>query len=252
MVSLGQVIALIKAMGGSGGGSSLPAVTSADNGKGLSVQGTPVAGAVIVPEQTAAYDDYSESWLLTNCNTELFTEDATVLLTIDDHSEVCTVFAEDGHITATFSDGSGGIGYNNGDMYAWATDGPDTLSVSCTLASYTYGWAVDPYMGYDVVVRMDKDRAANDLTDDDLHLLRGSFQDCVAKIDAALPIRACVYSHRTGANNFASVENYTVSVNGHHDYGDDVALYVTGGGGEYDSITNIYLTESGLSLTRPA
>lgn len=37
MVSLGQVIALIKAMGGSGGGSSLPSVSSTDNGDVLTV-----------------------------------------------------------------------------------------------------------------------------------------------------------------------------------------------------------------------
>lgn len=174
--------------------SGLPAVTSADNGKGLSVQRMPVAGAVIVPEQTAVYDNIFEAWPLANCNTELFTEGATILLTIDDHSEVCTVFAEDGNIWASFSDNRSGIGYYDSVMYAWSEDSLDPLSVSCTLASYTYEWAADPYAGYDLVMVGNSGSPFPDGNVlDDITIVKGNIETVTAKVRAGDVVRGIMY-----------------------------------------------------------
>ena len=182
MVSLGQVIALIKAMGGSGGGSSLPSVSSTDNGDVLTVV-------------NGAWDKAAPSGLP----------------------------------AVTSADNGKGLSVQNG------------------------AWAKDFFAGYDVVVKIDKKRAGafHVLTDEDLHLLKGSWDECVRLMDAALPIRACVFYHKFGDNNYAESEIYTVSTDGWHDYGDVVNLYVTGGSHGYEDRTTIYLTESGLSLTEP-
>lgn len=79
-MTLGQVIALIKALGGSGGGSGLPTPTASDIGKVAAVVGETSKGAVIVPEQRvqAEYDDKA----FDDADASLFTNGATVIVTI--------------------------------------------------------------------------------------------------------------------------------------------------------------------------
>ena len=136
--------------GGSGGG--LPSVSSSDLGAGLCVVKTPVEGDVIVPEQTATYDEEVARYDLSNTNPSLFTEGATVMLTIGDYSGVVTVY-DDGILIAEEYYGQYGIYLEDGALYAWDAfaDG-EPITVKCSLVSYSYEWGIDPYVGYDVVI----------------------------------------------------------------------------------------------------
>lgn len=111
-------------------------------------------------------------------------------------------------------------------------------------------WGKDLFAGYDVVVRMDTTPTDYLLADDDLHLLKGSWAECVRLMDAALPIKACAFYH-SESDGFTEVETYTVSTYGYQGYGDVVDLYLTGGRIGYDNFKTIYLSESGLSVTAP-
>lgn len=159
----GDVLTVVDGAWDKAASTGLPAVTSADNGKGLSVQGTPVAGAVIVPEQTASYDEDNSWYPLSNFNLSLFTEGVTVLLTIGEQSEVCTVMTDGQNAWVSFSDGSAGIEYSGGLAGAWieTADPPATLTVSCALATFNYGWAVTP-QSLLVPVLWDNDNSRNE------------------------------------------------------------------------------------------
>ena len=52
----------------------------------------------------------------------------------------------------------------------------------------------DAGAGFDVVIKIDKMPWDENLTDSDLHLVKGSYSACVAKITAVQPITACVFA----------------------------------------------------------
>ena len=240
-----------KWVNGSGGG-GLPTPTAADVGAGLTVQATPVPGAVVVPEQTAAWSDDVGGFLLTNVNAELFVAGARVFATIGDESAIATVEEDEDFISVGWNTENVGysIDYNKyNEVFSAFTEldpPPETITVSCNLAVDSYAWAVDPYAGYDVVVMLDAQISSQSLTDAGLHLVKGSYADCVAIMASKKPISALVY-YSYAADTYVNA-TYPSVVHGYWNYGDYVWLIVNDG---RSTTKSIYLTESGLTLVAP-
>lgn len=258
-------------------GGGLPTPTAADVGAGLTVQATPVPGAVVVPEQAAAWDNYWEAYMLTNGNAALFVAGAKVVVTVDNFPRVLTVEENEDCLYATteLENGDIGILYDKGEEFFYVYDVyrdpmPETVTVSCYLVDYTYSWAVDPYAGYDVVIKLDVGNNASSLNDSKLHLMKGSYADAMAKAGRGQPISAFVYSidivdEATYYNQFHILEIYADT--GYHDaveirIGSSSWLsnFVrnaenTGSVQLHNATTTapipLYLTESGLSVLPP-
>lgn len=99
---------------------------------------------------------------------------------------------------------------------------------------------------YDVIVRCNgKFIDDSDVSDDDLELVKGSYLDCLAKVNNGFPIMALLYDHKE-ADDFVGSETYSLNVRLFHNYGDFVTFTIMG----YPNIS-VYLTESGLSFTEP-
>lgn len=267
-----------KWVNGSGGG-GLPTPTAADVGAGLTVQAVHTPGAVVVPEQTAAWSDDADGFLLTNVNASLFTAGATVLVTVNGEGGVATVVDEGRFLKAEPDEAVGEVGwgiYYDSDLdvfTAWPVDldpFPETVTASCNLAVDAYTWAVDPYAGYDVVIKLDVGDNASSLDDSKLHLVKGSYADAIAKAGRGQPISAFVYSiinyeGETYYRQFHVLEMYADI--GYHDaveisigtsplLGSLVRNADNSGSVQLYNATTIvpiklYLTESGLSVLPP-
>lgn len=244
------------AKSGSGGG-GLPTPTAADLGAGLTVQATPVPGAVVVPEQTTNYVEDIDGYLLTNVNAELFVAGAKVFATIDNESVIATVEENEDFIYAEWLTENAEYTIHYDKYYevfsAYTTlyPLPETITVSCNLAVNSYSWAVDPYGGSDVVIKIDRSIAESNLSDGELHLIRGDFAECVNRMQSELPLRILVFTNSRGENDFVYTKNYPVFSDGYANYGDCVRISVLYPAGNSGVFKTIYLTESGLSLVAP-
>lgn len=267
----------------------LPAVTASDNGDVLSVVngkwnkadapsggGLPeptTEGAVlevnyvadpsviILPEQTAEWDENENWYSIANAgNLSDVTNGEKVCISINGEPAIATAIVGDyfsiPYLPADIDGQACKIGYSSdydayflSDGYAYFDGEPITISVVGTELDWTEN--KDSYLGYDVVVMVDRDILSAGLNDSNLHLIKGSFADCVRIIDKKLPIRACVFRWEQGENNFAESFNYLVMVDGYHDYGDVVHLYVLKPSSDTFGWKEIFLTESGLSLYEP-
>ena len=170
MVSLGQVIALIKAMGGSGGGSSLPSVSSTDNGDVLTVvngawdkaapsglpavtssdigksmmvqRGAAPVGAVVVPQQTATYDQMVMAYPLSNVDTDLFTDGRCIQVTYGEETEIGYISASGPDFYCDLVGGSIGYYSDAGGWYFWfcGDNPPASLAISANEVNYAANW----------------------------------------------------------------------------------------------------------------
>lgn len=260
------------------GAGGLPAPTAADVDKVMSVVATPVPGAVIVPEQTATYMSGAmpPSYLFPNDGYEsIFKPGTMVIVNVDipngpNLMAISVVIASEstgGIPTAIgtdavtgeeiffgifpaegiFSDSVGAIvlpGLN-------PEDAPSTVTVSCSVVAYTYSWQPESYIGYDVVVKLDNVIVSPSLSDSDLHLMKGSVEECDRKMLAGQPITALVYYNDIyygSAGQFdVRSEIYTTEVRSALMYGNYVELRIKAI--NTSNTKRIYLTESGLTLT---
>lgn len=229
-----------------GGGSGLPSVSSSDLGAGLCVvkKETVTEGDVIVPEQTVTV---SEGWAeLQNTAWDDISDGVTCIAVIDGESYTATL---DGDWFLAFTDSLGINFAENPPYISELEDGTHTIKVCVASVSYSYEWGIDPYVGYDVVVQMDKSINNPNITDSDIHLIKGSYADCVQKAHSGLPVRSCVYllyddeslQECTYISDIAVYENY----------GDYVDITVYKRGSDIAQYISIYLTESGISLSAP-
>lgn len=119
-------------------GSGLPTVTSADAGKVLTVQSVTEKGAVIAAEQTVTLEDGKTvaSGTITNVDTSLMTDGATLLVNIDDVEYVVNYADE------SFACGDYTISkkFGSDTELRITCDSPDTVVVSINLASNSGVW----------------------------------------------------------------------------------------------------------------
>lgn len=120
---------------------------------------------------------------------------------------------------------------------------------------------------YDIVIKTDVSFAAQTFDESKLHLLKGSYELCAEKVANEEPINVMVFfSSYTDENSWSYADyksTFTIDA-GYNDYGlivvetsysasvrkgdDSGSTYVYGASLDYK---NIYLTESGITLTRP-
>lgn len=166
-------------MGGSGGGSGLPSVTSADLGKTLDVQKIPhESTTVIAPEQNCTEYDEEMGVIIPNFDAALFTDGTGVFWTVNSETFYGVV-------------GDGGVGVFNTEQFSnihiyydpetqKAYVGGETLdsefitsaTVKVVVADYSYGWEKsDP--PYDAVITLIGDA----------YVISGDYNSVITKID---------------------------------------------------------------------
>ena len=162
------------------GGGGLPAVTSADVGKGLSVQTVYTKGAVIVPEQTSAYNDQENGILSSNANISLYTSGTPFVAEINGSTYSGTI-TENG--TAYCKNAFSYFWIEDTNLYYYdenATFGSN-ITISLNVGVPSYQWVADPYAAYDLVLKFDVELGSEAFSDNDIHIVKGTYADCVAK-----------------------------------------------------------------------
>lgn len=252
------------------GAGGLPAPTAADVGKVMSVVATPVPGAVIVPEQTAVQIEGEPVYMFTDGEESLFTPGTMVIINVDipngpSFMAISLIESSEEMPVALGTDAVTGepimlgfppdmpVGTGVIILPGLSPEGaPSTVTVSCSVAAYTYSWQPEPYIGYDVVVKLDDIIVSASLSDSDLHLMKGSVEECERKMLTGQPITALVYYNSMNdgsAGQFdVSFETYTTETRSTLSYGNYVVLTIKASS---NNTKRIYLTESGLTLIQP-
>ena len=146
-----ETYALLAGKGGGGGGGSFPTPTAADVGSALTVQKVPVQGATIVPEQTITFDEEFVAVLTPVEDYQtMFIIGADVLAVVDGVSYYSRVVDDDGAVIF-FGDERFQIYVYNGGL-VFFDDFGEASTVACYAAGYAYDYALDPYVGGDVVL----------------------------------------------------------------------------------------------------
>ena len=161
----GDVLTVVNGAWDKAASTGLPAVTSSDIGRGLSVQRVYHAGAgVIAPQQTITVNVESGG-VLSNTNPSLFTVGASCAMTLTVNGDSETAYGdiiedeETGDIYADMLFPTLGFyaypGYGNGVFSLWLDgDYGENITVTVTINTATVvgEWAKDRYMvGYDAV-----------------------------------------------------------------------------------------------------
>lgn len=228
-----DITTLAAALALSGKGSSLPEVTSDDNGDVLTVVSgewakaevpteLPTAsasnlgetltvvksytkGAVIVPEQTVTIEDMEAGAELTPSSNwaTLFVEDATVIGVIDGTEYMGVVMQGDGNLYVPLNDDTFEF-YNDPDTdkyMLWANE-TDTYTVSLYVAQATYGWDAVEYPNYDVVFKID-------FSDSTGEVAKGDYADIRTKLESDTPVMFGVFSYgKNSGKNPAVVDGW--------------------------------------------
>ena len=182
VTAISEMVDLIEDVAGQGGGSSLPEVTSDDNGdvltvvegewakaepatelptasasnvgQTLTVNKSYTKGAVIVPEQTVtlvAVEDGDPEAECSNANLSLFTVGTKVIVDFDGNEYLSEIMEEEGEPFLAFGNNDfGGFYIDNNVLRIFADVDPDTYNISLYVAQETYGWS--PASQYDIVV----------------------------------------------------------------------------------------------------
>lgn len=197
-----QYLKAIAENGGSGGG-GLPAVTSADVGKGLSVQRTQTGTQVLVPEQTvrAGYDEATDEGVdapLVGANVSLFTVGTVVSGTINGYP-VWGVGErmDEGIYAEMLYDGAGAPPEDYQSVYIEIYSETQTLMLVAErdIAAYTVSFNVLDYeqhwvkeYPFDLVVKLDDEpHIATEAT-----LIRGSAKDVITKTQTGEAFSAAI------------------------------------------------------------
>ena len=231
-----------KWVNGSGGG-GLPTPTAADVGKVMAVVKTDIESEqVLVPEQTVIVQE-GEGADLTGVVSSLVAEDVQCRVVINGEEFTASIDS-DWYLEVTYNGNSLFFDFTENSFNA-STGGSFTVAVYATVVTSTYSWQPELYAGYDIVVMLDHDITSASLTEASLHLVKGSYADCVASMASKKPISALVYYSYVGESY--GTETYFTIIDGKWNYGDFVVLEVHNG----STTKSIYLTESGLSLVHP-
>lgn len=204
-----------------------------------------VKGAVIVPEQTVTTDDGYGEASLSGVITPSIGD--IVIITVNDVEAVTTVYEEGDALYTDFlndEEEGGAVDYTNNKLWGMPET---TYTVSVYVAEPVYSWEPDPYVGYDVVIKLDN--SIESVTDNGLHLIKGSFSKCLERMNSVLPLNVCVFFQSFGSGGYVQTSTYLVDIYGYYNYGDQIEIRVHSLGSGIASIRTIYLTESGLSLT---
>ena len=122
----------------SGGGSSLPSVTSADEGKVLAVATTYTKGAPIVPEQTVTLDDEKNA-VCANVNPDLFADETKVIAVVN--GEEYQDVIREGEVYLS----EGECFYLDDSIFYYNDEGEvgSQFNVALYVAVPQYGWAAE-------------------------------------------------------------------------------------------------------------
>ena len=200
---------------------------------------------VIVPEQTVTTDAEGVA-TLSNVNTSLFVDGTPVCCTLNGSYGDAQIDA--GTAVINGADFNCEIWKDNGDIKFWGNEAEAqyTVKLENAVPVTATQWVVDPYAGYDVVVKMDKEITDLTLTADDLHLIKGSFAECVSRMEASLPIRGLVFAKWLGENDYMATTTYSISTTTFVNYGNGVTFNVQYAGNP-SAQKQFTLTESGFS-----
>ena len=221
-----ETYAVLKAQGGGGGG--LPAVTSDDVGKGLSVQTVYTKGAVIVPEQTVTIIDGNAS--VVGANASLFVNGTICVVDVNDEEGVLTI-DDNGEI---FSVDDAGFYLDDGEINVGADYVDNTkLTVALYVANISYQWAADPYAGYDLVIKLNVGLELGAATT--ATVVKGNFSELQAKATTPLPVTCMVWGADEGDPDHMYTRVFDVQSIVYDTYFEDPADYQF-----YITVTNIY------------
>ena len=120
------------------GGSSLPSVTSADEGKVLAVATTYTKGVAIVPQQTVTLAD-EKNGVCANANIELFTDDTKAIAVVN--GEEYQGVIREGGVYISESEGF----YLDDSIFYYNDEGEigSQFNVALYVAVPQYGWAAE-------------------------------------------------------------------------------------------------------------
>lgn len=172
-------------------GSGLPSVTSADIGKGLSVQY--VKGDVLIPQAEYTFNEENEYAVVlgTTCP-EWFTEGATLYADIDGTVYKGVVVDDEDGPFASFNSDALVIGYKPyEEVFALYGAEGETGTNTITIYGESVEWDKDPYVGYDIVFKSDKEPSS--ATKNDIQIIKGSLEALESKLADGKPINAIAF-----------------------------------------------------------
>ena len=186
----GDVLTVVDGAWDKAAPSGLPAVTGADIGKSMVVQrGAASAGAVIVPQQTVS-EEGEGTYLLSNVVTDLFTVRRCVQVTYGDTTEIGFVVDSGGGELFVDLPSGGSLGYS-ADLPGWAfwypeaEEFPETLTIFANEASFAADW--DKAYPYDMGVEIDLGNRSGEI-------VFGTYVDVMAKLKEGRPVSISVSS----------------------------------------------------------
>ena len=168
----------------------VPVASASNEGQSLVSTKKYVKGAVIVPEQTVTLDDECCAQP-SNVNMALFSEGTRCIANIDEEEYSGIVEIVEGSPILCLVIGSIELWINDVDELWYWNDNlneGDESTIALYVAEPVYSWEPDPYAGYDIVVKTDKEIDDNTLTENDLHLIRGDYNSCIPKIKNGIQI----------------------------------------------------------------
>lgn len=258
--------------GGGGGGGGLPTPTT--EGAVLEVGAVADPSVVILPEQTVDVSEYPGEYVVTALN-EI--ENGTrVIITVNGESaETIAIVDEEENRTAIPYPPFGvdsELVWDGDDFSVFYDEGNlDGAPLTISVVGVKNGWVEDPYGAYDIVVKVDESNNLQNLTDDDIHLVKGTYNKAINKVEHGYPLSVLVYGIDTQNDETYYAQFFIQSVYADVGYHDTVEIRVfksyepqasvrdAGGtssttiyGAALDGhIVRLYISESGISVTPP-
>lgn len=133
----------------SGGGGSLPTPSAQNVGAALVVKKVVSQGAVIVPEQMVVVD--GSFVVLSNTDQSLFTVGTNVIAIINGTEYASIVMQGDDGVYVSIADELYTFDIYDGNT-EFVSDEAGTYTIALYVASVSYGYGLEEYVGYDVVI----------------------------------------------------------------------------------------------------
>ena len=261
--------------GGGGGGGGLPTPTT--EGAVLEVGSVADPSVVILPEQTVEpTEDFD--YIPVGGNPSLLEGGMKVSITCNGETSIATV-ADNGEFGlfipfTPWGSIDEGLVYRD-DAWAFYDDVDhllgDPLTISVVGVKQAWVEKDDPFIGFDLVVKLDSGAMLNNPTDDDVHLVKGTYAECMDKVAHGLPIFVYVYAISTNDDEiyYYQFPIYTIYADAGYHEAVEIRIYknfephlsvrdaagtsaVTIYGADvWDKTIVLYVTESGVSFTAP-